>query len=113
MENYFKPQEDKSDSVISKDNIITKISILTGKQNLSLNVSSSKQMTDLIQTCIQFGMQNPKSDVKKLYNGVCSDTIRKYLISSAIDINKIQIKRFSSLTFVGLSVDEGSQKGIH
>ena len=65
MENYFKPQEDKSDSVISKDNIITKISILTGKQNLSLNVGSSKQMTDLIQTCIQFGMQNPKSDVKK------------------------------------------------
>ena len=89
------------------------MAILTGRRNLSLATGASQEMTDLIKTCIKYGIENHASQLDALYKGTSADTIRKYMIASSIDINKIQIDKFASLKFVGVSVDEGSQMKVH
>ena len=70
-------------------------------------------MSDLMRACIIYGMQNSSSNIDDIFGKISVDTVRKYVISSAIEVNKIQFEKFSKLSFVGISCDEGSTRTIH
>ena len=57
IESYFQKEND-SDETITDSFILTKLAILVGRRNLSLETGSCKEMRDLMQACIIYGM-NP------------------------------------------------------
>ena len=58
-------------------------------------------------------MQNSGSNIDDIFGKFSVDTVRKYVISASIEVNKIQFEKFSKLSFVGVSCDEGSTRAIH
>lgn len=111
LESYFAP-ETPSNSIITFDDIMTKIAILVGRKNLSLETGSSEEMQDLVKTAICYGMLNSKSAIDEIFRPIKVDTVRRCVISAANDIHRIQYSLFSSLAYVGVSIDEGSTRGI-
>lgn len=106
--------EDKSNAeAITYDDILTKVALVVGRANLSLEAGASTELQDLIVTAIQFGMQHHKSSIQDVFKKYSADTVRQNLIAAAIDIRKEQFRIFSQLSYVGISVDEGTTRGIH
>ena len=112
LESYFvqSPQEEQK---FAYEDILTKAAIFVGRKNLSIDAGSSKELQDLIVTAISYGLSNSGCTIKDIYKPFTPDVIRKYVISTANEIHQIQIRLFTNLTFVGLSIDEGSTRGIH
>lgn len=111
LESYFVP-EAPSNTVITFDDILTKVAILVGRKNLSLETGSSEEMQELVRTAICYGMLNSKSTIDEIFRPIKVDTVRKCVISAARDVHKIQYSLFSNLQYVGVSIDEGSTRGI-
>ena len=112
IESYFQ-KDKKDDETITDSYLLTKLAILVGRRNLSLETGSCKEMNDLMRACILYGMQNSSSNIDDIFGNISVDTVRKYVISSAIEVNKLQFEKFSMLPFVGVSCDEGSTRSIH
>ena len=112
IESYFQ-KDKKDDETITDSYLLTKLAILVGRRNLSLETGSCKEMNDLMRACILYGMQNSSSNIDDIFGNISVDTVRKYVISSAIEVNKLQFEKFSTLPFVGVSCDEGSTRSIH
>ena len=112
IESYFQ-KEKNDDAKITDSYLLTQLAILVGRRNLSLETGACKEMNDLMRSCILYGMQNSSSNIDDIFGNISVDTIRKYVISSSIEVNKIQFEKFSKLPFVGVSCDEGSTRSIH
>lgn len=113
---YYAPKqvEPDDDNGISYDDILTKVAMLVGRRNLSLEAGASLEMQELIKLSIRYGMQNAKAKkVEDIFPKYTANTVRKFVIDTAIEVNKIQYQMFSSLAFTGVSIDEGTTKGIH
>ena len=111
LESYFAPEIPKN-NIITYDDVMTKLAILVGRKNLSLETGSSEEMQELVRTAICYGMLNSKSTIDAIFKPIKVDTVRKCVISAACDVHRIQYKLFSGLAYVGVSVDEGSTRGI-
>ena len=113
---YYQPKEVQFDEdEITYDDIMTRVAMVVGRRNLSLEAGASKEMHDLIKTAIEFGMQNAKAKAKAddIFKKYTADTVRKYVISTAFQVNKAQFDLFRKLPFVGVSCDEGTTRGVH
>ena len=69
-------------------------------------------MHDLIKTAIRYGMLSSKSAIDEIFKPFKVDSVRRSVINTAHEVHKIQYSLFSTLAFVGVSVDEGSTHGI-
>ena len=114
---YFtqiRDNEDKNNAnEITYDDILTKVALVVGGSNLSLEAGASPELQDLIITAIKFGMQHYKANIDDVFKKYSADTVRQNLIAAAIDIRREQFKIFSMLKYVGVSCDEGTTRGIH
>ena len=114
IEDYFKKEKEEiKDKEVTVEDIMTNIAIFVGRKNLSIDAGASTELKKLIRTAIKFGQQLNKADINEIFPEYSSATVRKYVISTASEIHKIQFKLFSQLPYVGVSCDEGSTKGIH
>ena len=114
IEDFFnKTSNEKEDTEITYETILTKVSIFVGRKNLAIEAGACEELQDLIITAIKYGMQFPRAKIDDIYKKYSPDTVRKYVLSSAVEVNKLQFKKFGALNFVGVSIDEGSNHGIH
>lgn len=116
LNTYYAPRqiEHDDDNGISYDDILTKVAMLVGRRNLSLEAGASLEMQELIKSCIMYGMQHSKAKkVEDIFPKYTANKVRQFVIATAVEVNKIQFQMFSSLSFTGVSIDEGTTKGIH
>ena len=115
IDDFFRKdeEEDKKEEEVTWNEILTKVAILVGRRNLSIESGSSNEMQCLIATSIKYGQQFPEAELQSICSKFSADTVRNTVISTAVEVNKLQFKKFSALAFVGISCDEGSTRGIH
>ena len=103
----------KQTDEITYEDILTKVAILVGKRNLSLEAGASIELLEIIKSAIRYGQQYSKAKIDDIFKKFSAYTVRKYLIAASIDINKEQFRVFSELKYVGVSCDEGTTRGVH
>lgn len=110
---YFTPTAVEKSEGITYEDLLNCVAVFVGRRNLSLEAGASEELQRLIKVAIQFGMQNHKRKLDDIYSKYSPDTVRKYMIAAATEVNKFQFELFSKLPYVGVSCDEGSTRGVH
>ena len=114
---YFSPKPAVDEEDITYEGLLTKVAIFVGRRNLSLEAGASSELQDLIKMAIEFGAKYSKGkskfDVNSVFKKYTTYMVRNYMIAASHDVNKIQLSMFSKLAFVGVSIDEGTTRGIH
>ena len=104
----------KSSGTISESQIDEKLAYLIGRNNLPLGFCSSKELMDLINTSIQYGISLKNKGINKIeqYKSPSRDVIRNILIQQCNKDHRQIMRKFSEMTYVSISIDEGTTEKI-
>lgn len=84
----------KQTDEITYEDILTKVAILVGKRNLSLEAGAYSELLEIIKSAIRYGQQYSKAKIDDIFKKFSAYIVRKYLIAASIDINKCNSRFF-------------------
>ena len=115
---YYSPQVEQQNSTsFDEEGVKNHLAFLLGKKNISIDVGASDEFYNFIIYCIAYGIQiHPRSEnyleeAKKAYHHYKQTSLSQTLISISKEINIDMIKKFKSLVYCSISIDEGKTAG--
>ena len=114
--NYYIPKTKTQE--YSELQLRSRFIYLIGKKNISIDAAASDEFYDFIIYCIAFGISigNEEDDcmsrAKQLYHHFHYNALHDSLLAVARDIKNTMIRALQKLTYVSISIDEGSSGGV-
>ena len=100
------PEQKKS--ITEYELLLKKIAILAGHYNLSFSVIESDQFWDILQSLFVYGQQKPDSNVNFFIQKPSHQKMREIFIETGKEYHQTQLKAFSRIPFVSMTLDAGT-----
>ena len=99
---------EQTKSISDYDLLLTKIMILLGHYNLSFSVIESQIFWDLLEHVFKLGQKKPKIDPSMIIKKPSHSKLRDCFINTAKNFHESQLKAYSQINSVALTLDGGT-----